>query len=259
MNTPPLIRSERRGATAILTLDLPARRNALSLDLRAELERALAAAMDDPACRVVVLTGAGGHFCSGGDISGMDGVAATDAIGRLVGGHAIIRTLVEGPKPVIAAVEGHGAGAGLSLAAACDVVVAGRGAIFTCSFNRIGLVPDLGLAFTLPLRVGTGRARRMMLTAEPVDAETAERWGLAEAVVQDGTALEAALALADRVALAAPLSNAYAKRLLGRMPTGLDDILKAEADAQAVLYTTADFAEGRAAFREKRKPLFEGR
>ncbi len=248
------------GAVVVLALNAVARRNALSLELRAALEPALAGAMADPSCRVVVLTGEGDHFCAGGDIAGMEGLDAIASRHRLAGAHRIIRMMVEGEKPVIAAVEGYAVGAGLSLVAACDIVVAARTARFACSFNRLGLVPDFGAAFTLPMRVGAGRARQIMLTGDAFDAELAERWGLVEVLTEAGGARAAALALAERIAdEAAPLSNAFAKRLLARMPGSLDDVLNAEADAQAILYTSRDFAEGRSAFLSKRKARFAGR
>lgn len=251
---------ETTDGVAVITLDAPARRNALSLALRAALASEMEAAMSDSDCRVVVLTGAGDHFCAGGDISGMEGLGAIAGRKRLDSAHRLIRLIVEGEKPVIAAVEGFAVGAGLSLAAACDIVVAASTARFACSFNRLGLVPDFGAAWSLPLRVGTGRARRIMLAGEAFGAAEAAAWGLVEDVVGPQEALAAATALARHIAAeAAPLSNAFAKRLLARWPADLDAVLQAEADAQAILYESDDFREGRDAFRAKRKPEFKGR
>lgn len=258
--TEALVLASLDAGVATLTLNAVARRNALSLRLRDELAAAMDAAMRDPACRAVVMTGAGAHFCSGGDISGMDSANAINARSRFDSAHRVITMMVEGPKPVIAAVEGYAVGAGLSLAVAADIVIAARTAKFSCSFNRLGLVPDLGLAYNLPMRVGMGRARHIMLTGDMIDAETAERWGLAEALAEPGQALADATALARRLAATtAPLSNVYTKRLLSRMPGTLADVLKAEADSQGTLYTSRDHAEGREAFLGKRKPSFEGR
>lgn len=258
--TETLVLRDQDAAVVTLTMNAVSRRNALSLDLRAELDRAMTDAMADPSCRVIVLTGRGGHFSAGGDISGMGGVDAISGRRRLDGAHRILRTMITGEKPVIAAVEGFAVGAGLSLAAAADIVVAARTAKFACSFNRLGLVPDIGAAFTLPLRLGMGRARYVMLTGDTFDAETAERWGLVETLAEEGGALPSARELAQRLATqTAPLSNAFTKRLLARMPGSLEDLLRAEADSQAALYTSEDFAAGRAAFLEKRKPVFEGR
>lgn len=248
-----------QGGVAVITMDYQARRNALSLPLRQGLYDRLAEAMDSPDCRVIVLTGAGGCFCSGGDISSMEGLDGFGGRARLQRVHRLMRLLLEGEKPVIAAVEGWAVGAGLTLAAACDMVVAARDARFACSFNKIGLAPDLGAAYVLPLRMGMGRARQVMMVGDTFDAERAAAWGLVEQVCDSGRALDEALGLAARLAEVAPLALGVTKALLARMPASLDAMLKAEADAQSLLFTTGDFAEGRAAFLAKRTPRFQGR
>jgi 2-(1,2-epoxy-1,2-dihydrophenyl)acetyl-CoA isomerase len=253
------VKVERDGPVTILTLAYPERRNALSLALRAVLLEALQEAMGDDDCRAVVLTGEGAHFCSGGDISSFDGVTPASGRVRMQRVHPIVRLIVKGEKPVIAAVEGFAAGAGVCLAAACDLVVAARDAKFSCTFNRIGLFPDLGGAWTLPARMGLGRAKMLMMSGRVLNAEAAERQGLVEMVVEPGQALAEALALAKDVAATAPLSNGLVKAVLGRGPAPLEEVLGAEADAQGVLYGTEDFQEGRHAFMEKRKPQFRGR
>lgn len=244
---------------SILTLSYPERRNALSLPLRAALLEALQTAFADEECRVIVITGEGAHFCSGGDISSFDGVTPASGRVRMQRIHPIVRLLLKGEKPVIAAVEGHAAGAGLSLAAACDMVVASREAKFSCTFNRIGLFPDLAAAWTLPQRMGLGRAKMVMMSGRMLDAETAERQGLVDELAEPGQALAQAMALAREVAAAAPLSNGAIKAMLGRGPLALEELLAAEADIQGVMYGTDDFQEGRHAFMEKRKPVFKGR
>ena len=252
------VEMDRTGAVATLTLNNPARRNALSLPLREALHDRLEAAMADPAVRAVVLTGAQGVFCSGGDITGMDGLTPLGGRARLQRLHRLVRLLMTGEKPVIAAVEGYAVGAGLSLAAACDLVVSAEDALWSCAFNRIGLMPDMGAAYSLPARMGLGRARRIMLTSERFPTVQAEAWGLVEEVVPAGTALDRARALAAEIAERAPGAVALTKAALARMPMTLDAALAAEADAQALLFSTADFAEGRAAFLEKRPARFEG-
>ena len=247
------------GAVLTLVMAYERRRNALAPALKAALIAGLEQGMTDPACRAIVLTGAGGHFCAGGDISGMNDVGGMTGRARMATIQQLIRLLVGGDKPVIAAVEGHAAGAGLSLAAACDVVVASREAIFTCSFNKIGLVPDLGAAWTLPRRMGMGRAKMLMLRGKPLSADEAERQGLVEVLAAPGEALATAQTLAAEFAERAPLSNTMAKALLGRSTGSLEESLRAEADAQGLLYGTADFAEGRDAFAAKRPPRFAGR
>lgn len=253
------VHSERHGAVTVLTLAYPARRNALSLSLRAALESTLAAAMADADCRAIVLTGEGGHFCSGGDITSFEGVTPASGRVRMQGIHRVVRLLVRGEKPVVAAVEGHAAGAGLCLAAACDVVVAASDAKFSCTFNKLGLMPDLGGAWSLPLRMGLGRAKLLMMTGRLLDAAAAQAQGLVEIVSEPGQALAQALLVAQEMAALAPLSNGLLKAVLARGPQPLEDLLAAEVDAQAVLYGSADFAEGRQAFAQKRAAVFRGR
>lgn len=243
-----------------LTLHNPRRRNALAAPLREALMRHLEDGLADPACRAIILTGAGGHFCAGGDITAMGRQTPLESRARMMRtSHHLVRLLVEGETPVIAAVEGHAAGAGLSLASACDIVVAARDATFTCSFNRIGLVPDLGAAWTLPRRIGLGPAKLLMFRGRPLGAEEAARLGLVEELADPGRALEQARAIARDIAAVAPLSNAMAKQLLARSQGSLSDALKAEADAQALLRETEDHREGREAFFAKRPPRFVGR
>lgn len=243
-----------------LTLSHPRRRNALAGPLREALIRHLEDGLANPACRAIILTGAGAHFCAGGDITAMGQQTPLESRARMQRvSHHMVRLLVEGEKPVIAAVEGHAAGAGLSIAAACDIVVAARDATFTCSFNRIGLVPDLGAAWTLPRRIGAGQTRLLMFRGKPIPAERAADIGLVEQLVEPGTALEEARAIARDIAAVAPLSNGMAKQLLARSQGSLSESLKAEADAQALLRETEDHREGRDAFLSKRKPHFVGR
>ena len=253
------VTSQRKGAVRLLTLDRPQRRNALTPGFRDGLAAAIEAAMGDADCRVIVLTGAGGHFCAGGDIGSFAGMNAVSGRARMQRAHRMVRTLTLGEKPVIAAVEGHAAGAGLCLAAACDVVVASNAARFSCTFNRIGLFPDLAGLWSIPQRIGLGRTKMLMLSGRSLDAAEAERQGLVELLAEPGQAVETAMALADEIAGFAPLTHGLVKAVLSRGPMPLDAVLAAEADAQGVLYGSEDFDEGRRAFLEKRAPSFQGR
>ncbi len=248
-----------RGAVCLLTLNEPARRNALSLPMREALHDRLAEALADPAVRVVVITGAEGRFCAGGDLRSMAGVTAPAARDRLRRAHRLVRLILRGDKPVIAAVEGDAAGAGLSLAAACDLVIAAEDARFIAAFDKVGLLPDLGALWTVPARIGSGAARRLLLLGETFDGPTAAACGLVDRLAAPGAVLEEALAAAERLARGAPLAIAGVKALLARAPQSLDALLDSEAEAQAVLFASDDFAEGRQAFLDKRKPRFEGR
>ncbi len=250
-----MLHHDRDGATAILTLDYPARRNALAMPMRAALLQALEAIEADRDVRAIVLTGAGGVFCAGGDISGMNATDLAAGRERFRVAHAVVRLLVQGSKPVVAAVEGACVGAGLALALCCDTIIAATDARFAAGFGAIGLVADFGLLHTLPARVGQGRARQILLYGERIGAADAAEMGLVDHVVTPGTALAAALTRAAKFATGAPLPVALTKQWLGR---GLDAVLTWERETQAALFQTADHREGRDAFLAKRVPDFRG-
>ncbi len=250
-----MLTESRNGATAVLTLDYPERRNALAMPMRQRLVDALEAIEADRDLRAVVITGAGGTFSAGGDISGMNVTDLAAGRERFRLTHRLVRLLIKGSKPVIAAVEGWCVGAGLSVAMCCDTVVAADDARFAAGFGKIGLVADLGLLHTLPARIGQGRARQVFLYGEQTDAARAERIGMIDHVVPSGTALEAALARAALFHAAAPLPIAMSKQYLA---AGLDAALEWERDTQSMLFLTTDHAEGKAAFLGKRSPSFNG-
>lgn len=246
----------RHGTTAVLTLDYPERRNALAIPMRAALAEAMDRLEADTTLRCIVLTGGGGNFSAGGDISGMnvEDLAAGRERFRLT--HRLVRLMIGSSKPIIAAVEGWAVGAGLALALCCDTVVAASDARFMAGFGGIGLVADFGLLHTLPRRVGEGRAKQILIHGEKLDATRAEAIGLIDRVVPQGTALEAAMAMADALGRAAPLPIAFTKSYLSH---GLADALEWERNAQSALFLTQDHAEGKAAFLGKRVAIFQGR
>lgn len=251
---------ERDGPIAIVSMRDEKRRNAMSDPVRIGLMGAfteLMAESDD--CRAIVLTGAGGIFCSGGAIDTMQDMTAFQGRRRMARGHELARLMVRGEKPIVAAVERFAFGAGLSIALLCDEVVAARDARFCASFGRIGLMPDMGLVWTLPQRVSIGKARRMMMLAEEVDAEEALRIGLVDRLAAPGGALAAAVERARAYAAAAPLPQALVKAGMAVFPQGLESTLDHEADGQGLLFGSADAKEGFTAFLEKRKPAFQGR
>ena len=247
--------SEREGNVLVLTLDQPARRNALAMPLRVQMIEALRAAQGDKATRAIVVTGAGGHFCSGGDISGMEVNSAMEGRERMRLSHELIRLMVLGSVPVVAAIEGYCVGAGLSIACASDTVVAAEDARLGAGFGKIGLMADLGLPHTLPLRVGQGKARQILLYHNQMTATEAERIGLVDHVVPKGHALATAMEKARFLAEQAPAPMALTKQMLGE---GLDRALEQERHFQSTLFLTEDFKEGRAAFLGKRTPAFKG-
>jgi 2-(1,2-epoxy-1,2-dihydrophenyl)acetyl-CoA isomerase len=257
MSEAPAMRliEERDGAVLVLTLDYPARRNAFAMPIRVGLISALERAQSDKTIRAIVVTGSGGHFCSGGDISGMDVKTPLDGRERMRLSHQLVRLMVMGSVPVVAAVEGFCVGAGLSLACACDTIVAAEDARLAAGFGRIGLMADLGLPHTLPVRVGQGRARQILFYHQQMTAAEAERIGLVDQVVPQGHALATAMEKARFLAEQAPAPMALTKQMLGE---GLDRALEQERHFQATLFLTEDFAEGRAAFLGKRQPEFKG-
>jgi enoyl-CoA hydratase/carnithine racemase len=253
------VRVDAEGPVRVLTLDDPARRNALSLQMREELNTALYEAMEDPACRAVVLTGAGGYFCAGGDPSSMpvdDPAAGYARLGVLA---EVVTSLVQGPKPVVAAVAGPAFGSGLSLAAACDYVVAEPAARFCASFGRVGLIADGGLMWTLPRRVGPARARALLLRGTVLDSETAYGYGLVDERSAPERQLALAVERATELAAGPPLATAATKALTAGQPVDLAGLLAAEAGTQVHLFGSADFQEGRDALRDRRPPRFQGR
>jgi 2-(1,2-epoxy-1,2-dihydrophenyl)acetyl-CoA isomerase len=249
----------RDGDVAIVTLNEPERRNALSIPMREALFDGLDQVMAGDA-RAVVLTGAGGNFCSGGDIKSFAAEAAlVDVRDRLARLHRVVRLMLTGRKPIVAAVDGYAFGAGVSLALACDHVVAARDARFCASFNRVALMADLGLLYTLPLRVGMGKARELLMLGEIIEAPEALAIRLVDRLAEPGQALATAIERARLFAAAPPVALALTKAALARMPAPLDAVLQMEVDGQSALFQTDDHAEGRAAFLEKRNPIFKGR
>lgn len=258
-----LVLTEMRDQIGILTNNNPAQRNALSVEMRLAMAQALREFFVNDDCRAIIICGAGDSFCAGGDmkaaISDVEDPPAIRTPRLLTMMHDIIRLIAEGSKPVIAAVDGHATGAGLSLAAACDYIVAGPTAKFCASFGRVGLVPDAGLLWSLPRRIGTIRARNLMLTAASIDVETALRIGLADMLAPMGETVQTAFEIAHNYLRVAPLAAAHIKDVLAGDGLTLDEAFAAELHIQPQLTGSADYLEARAAFAEKRSPHFIGR
>jgi enoyl-CoA hydratase/carnithine racemase len=249
--------TEDHGAVRVVTLNRPEVRNAIDIPLRIELAAALESADDDAAVRAIVLTGAGRAFCSGGDIATMQLMDAEAAVERAQLAQRVIRAIWNTPKPVVAAVEGAAFGAGTALAAACDRVVAARDARFATTFTNVGLAGDMGTYASLPRRVGVARTRQMLMMPEPFTADVALEWGLVDALAEPGQALASALTNAARLADGPAQALGVIKALLAVAPTLHPlDVLDREAEHQARLFGSADFAEGIEAFHDKRRPTF---
>jgi 2-(1,2-epoxy-1,2-dihydrophenyl)acetyl-CoA isomerase len=252
----------RPGATATITLNRPDARNALDMVMRQELVAALDEVEADPAVRVLILTGAGEHFCAGGDVkfmrerrqTAMEGRARVELLNRLV------LRLAGFPRPTIARVDGFAVGAGCNLALGCDLIIASDRARFGEVFGKIGLVPDGGGTWLLPRLVGLARAKELIFTADVIDAAEAHRIGLVNRVVP-AAALEAETArIAERIAAGPPLALRLAKHMVHRAAwSDLAGALDLEAYSQGLAIASEDHEEGLRAFFEKRPPRFTGR
>lgn len=252
-------RVDHDGGVATITLDRPAALNAQTRASRRGLARDLRALSADAAVRCVVLTGAGRAFCAGQDLREPDALADVDLTIRETY-VPIVEAIVGMPKPVIAAVNGAAAGAGLSIALACDLRYLAEDAVLMMAFSNIGLVPDCGGSWLLPRTVGYARAFELAATGRRVPASEALALGLVQRVLARDEVLPAAQELARQLAARPTLALGWTKRLMrAAEQSPLADAMEMEAQLQASAVSTHDHAEGVAAFLAKREPRFEGR
>jgi len=241
-----------------LLINRPEARNAINGAVRAALHAALIAARDDPEVRAVIIGGEGGFFSAGGDLPSMVGITAETARARMAEGHKIVSLLWEFPKPVIAAVERTAAGAGAGIVLLADRIVIGQNATLLLPFLSLGLVPDWGLVQTVSRRAGVAAATWLFLHGQKIDAETALTHHLADIKVADDAVMAGAIAQAEQLAALPPQAFARLKHLLRDVPYADPLNLAQEAQAQTACLTGPEFAEGYAAFKEKRAAHFAG-
>lgn len=253
----PVLLTHRNGNIVTVTLNRPDRLNAMNIEMRDHLTRTFTELNGDPECRAIVLTAAGPHFSAGADLKQFNEDTVNACRQRLkLGGGMAIRAMVGGSKPVIAAVEGNAYGAGLALTAASDFVVASPETKFCCAFTRVGFIPDMGLLWTLPQRVGVARAKYLIALAKPFDGKQALDYGLVDQLAPAGETLKMAESVAAEFATTPPLAFELTKSV---MAEGLEAVLRAEINLQPYLMLSEDHREGKRAFFEKRKPEFTGR
>lgn len=253
-----LIKTAEDAGILTLVLNDPARRNAMGDDMRSQLIAALDHAGSDSTVRALVLRGAGGTFCSGGDLAAMppDNVAA--ARDRLTHVATMVDALRGLAKPTVAVVEGAAAGLGASIALACDYIYLADDARFMFPFSRLGLLPDGGILHSLAARVGVAKARQVLLEGRNVRAEESLRLGLADYIYPPEHLAAEAAAKAGKLATLAPLAVRGIKKSLADGVPSWADALAAEASDQPGCYFSADFAEGKRAFTERGIPVFTG-
>ena len=252
--------TDRHEGVLTLTLNQPARYNALSTIMLGQLNDAVRAAERDTSVRAVVLTGAGNAFSSGADLTEFDvsGEGRTDVREHLARSFNPLATRLHAmEKPVLAAVNGVAAGAGLSLALACDVRLAAAAARFSVAFVKIGLVPDTGLFYFLPRLIGPAKTLELAWTGDVIGAQEAFSLGMLNRVVPDPDVLSETQTLAARLAHGPSKAMALIKRAVNQAhELPLDRVLEVETAYQAIASRERDFAEGVTAFREKRAPVF---
>ncbi len=242
---------------ATITLNRPSRMNSMTVALAFNLKQELLRLLADDSVRVLVFTGAEGNFCTGADLKdrtpGPNGETLINVL------HDCFNIMTGARKPSIAAVEGNAYGAGFSIAMWCDYVVAGEKAKFCAPFTGIGLIPDVGLAWTLPARIGMGRARRMMFEGLVVQSAQALDWGMIEHKVEDGQALAGAIEQARKLMTRAPLALGALRGLLNREWPDPAEFIREEYKLQKQLQQSTDFAEGVSSFVERRPAQFTGK
>ncbi|GLS98630.1 2-(1,2-epoxy-1,2-dihydrophenyl)acetyl-CoA isomerase [Sphingobium jiangsuense] len=250
---------DKQGPVAIVTLDRPQTKNAITQEMRGQLYGAFEDIALDHEVRAVILTGAGGDFCSGMDVGGMGRGGVTGSMDRMHTLNRIARAIYALKKPTIAAVPGVCVGVGFSYALACDIVLAGEKAKFAAIFRNIALAPDGGLVWHLRQLIGVQKAKELVYSGRIIRAEEAVEMGIAYEKVADGALMDRAMELAASFAAGPTVAMGLAKRQFDlAWNASFEQYLDMEATMQPIASRTEDHEEGLRAFREKRKPEFRG-
>lgn len=263
-STEPVLLETIRDGIATLVMNRPDRLNALNNDLSAALNNSLSRIAGNESVRAVVLTGAGRAFCAGGDLAAIGKGREARDIEQLQpilrAGMQAVLTIRTMPQPVLAAVNGAAAGAGMNIALAADIRIASENAVFGQNFAKVGLFPDYGGTFFLPELVGPSKAAEMFYTGDMIDADTALSMGIVNRVVTASQLEAEAAALAQKLAAGPAIAIRAAKEVLfGGKKEALERALEAEVQHQLKCYMSEDCREGIRAFFEKRPPRFQGR
>jgi 2-(1,2-epoxy-1,2-dihydrophenyl)acetyl-CoA isomerase len=252
---------EKKGAVSIIRMNLPEKLNCLEPVFRDDLKACLRQFEDDAESRVAILTGNGRAFCAGGDLAELgDGMTAVHGVKHMKGCNEIIVMIAGIAKPIIAAVNGAAAGAGFSIAMACDIIIASTAASFMQAFAKVGLVPDMGSLYYLPRVVGMHRAKELIWTAKRIKAEEAMEMGILNRLVAPDDLESEALALAEQLAAGPAFAISLSKTLLVRsLENTLQDMMQYEGLAQPICMQSEDHKEGVRAFYGKRNAMFKGK
>lgn len=259
----PVILASREGAVLTLTMNRAEKLNSLNVDLTVALLDAFRRAANDTELRAIILTGAGRAFCAGGDLALIADArrrnAGHELESLLRGGSQLALAICDTPAPVLAAVNGPAAGAGMNIALACDVRIASENASFGQNFAKVGLFPDFGGTYFLPRLVGPARAAEMFYTGDMISAADAMRMGAVDHVVPHEQLLAEAHKMAVRLAAAPPIAARAVKKILfGAERAALERALEFEVQQQVKCFQSEDCTEGLRAFFEKRPPQFRG-
>ena len=251
------IKTTIKNKICTVKLNRPEVRNALGLEMREELKDFFTVIKDRDDVKVIVLTGEGNAFSAGGDLSALKEVDAVSGRKRLQSGHEMIQSILNLEKPVIAAINGPAAGAGVSLALACDMIIASRSSILIQSFVQVGLIPDLGSIYFLPRLVGRHRALELMFLGEKITAQQAHNIGIINRVVETEALMDEVNALALKLAEGPDMALGLMKKLVNKsVLADINETFELEGFAQGMCFESSNFKEGVHAFFEKRKPIF---